>query len=272
MTRNGSPRPPVYTKYFEFFRVDRFDMLDTAFQIRYQVYCEERGFLDPGQYPTHIETDAYDGTSVHFVGRHRFRYMAAGTARLVLPSHQGFPLQHHCEFHREYAFIRDLGHPELRRYAEISRLAVSKAFRQRADDTLYGGPPRPPPPDGSEPLTAPAEPDLHPQEAGPEIVAGLFKSMYHETKRLGVTHVIVAMERSLHLLLRRMGYQFRAIGPVVDYYGPVIPYIARIGDLEQHLFVRRRAVFDYWMDGLEPEHAPVMVLPHKLRNKDRATG
>lgn len=250
---------PVYTKYFEFFRVDRDDLLDTAYHIRYQVYCEERGFLDAGQYPEHIETDRYDGRSVHFVGRHRIRCLAAGTVRLVLSSDQGFPLQGHCEFDRNFSFIHELGHPALRQYAEISRLAVSKTFRQRADDTVYGGPPRP----GiiAEPSLLLPEPGMNPLEAGPEIVAGLFKSMYHETKRRGLTHVIVAMERSLHLLLRRMGYNFKPIGPVVDYYGMVIPYIANIGDLERYVYAKRRAVFDYWMEGLEPQYQPRMTTP-----------
>ena len=258
MNQSDFSRPPVYTKYFEFFRVDGYDLLDTAFALRYQVYCEERGFLDPARYPAHIERDVYDETAVHFIGRHRLRCMAAGTARLVLSSHQGFPLQAHCDFNREFSFVRKPGHPALRDYAEISRLAVSKFFRQRADDSVYGGPSRP----GtvSEGASAAAGLGLSPEEAGPEIVAGLFKSMYHEIKRLGVTHVIVAMERSLHLLLRRLGYQFRAMGPVVDYYGPVIPYIARIGDLEHHLYVRRRAVFDYWMEGLEPQYLPALPL------------
>lgn len=120
--------PPVYTRYFEFFRVDGDDLLDTAYQIRYQVYCEERGFLDPSQFPSRIETDRYDDTSVHFVGRHRFRHLAAGTVRLVLASNRGFPLLEHCEFEREFAYIRDMGQPILRQYAEISRLAVSKIF------------------------------------------------------------------------------------------------------------------------------------------------
>ena len=157
---------------------DGYDLLDTAFALRYQVYCEERGFLDPTQYPAHIESDAYDETSVHFIGRHRFRYTAAGTARLVLPSHQGFPLQTHCDFNREFSFIQEPGHPALRDYAEISRLAVSKFFRQRTDDTAYGGPPRPE--TVSEGQSVAAGLGLSPDDAGPEIVSGLFKSMYHQ--------------------------------------------------------------------------------------------
>lgn len=261
----GGRRPPVFTRYFEFFRVGGYDLLDAAYRIRYQVYCEERGFLDPRRYPGQLETDEYDPASVHFVGRHRFRCLAAGTVRLVLASDLGFPLQHHCRLDREFAFLTHPGHPDLRHYAEISRLAVSKIFRQRADDTLYGGPPRPPP----EPAAF-MIPGGHPPGAGPEIVAGLFKTLYHETRRLGLTHLIVAMERSLFLLLKRMGYHFHAIGPVVDYYGPVAPYVARIRDIERYLYSRRRSVYDYWMADLEPEYLPALPEPEPPRRRTRA--
>ncbi len=257
-------RKLVYTRYFEFLRVNDGDLLDAAGQIRYQVYCVERRFLDPGRYPRQIEIDQYDAASVHFVGRHRFRQVPAGTVRLVLDSDLGFPMQGHCRFDRDYAFIAEPRHPALRCWAEISRLAVSKLFRQRADDTPYGGPPRQGGlRDAIQEQALAVEGGINPVAAGPEIVAGLFKSMYHETRRRGVTHLLVAMERSLHLMLKRMGYSFHAIGPVVDYYGPVIPYIASIRDLERHLYAKRRSVYDYWMDGLEPEFhpAPLSVTP-----------
>jgi N-acyl amino acid synthase of PEP-CTERM/exosortase system len=236
------PRPTVLTRYFESSRVDDPDLLAAALRLRYQVYCQERHFLDPSQYPQQLETDPYDSHSVHFVGRHRYRKLAASTARLVLPSSLGFPLQQHCEFHPDFAFIGEAGHPALQHYAELSRLAVSKRFLRRPGDTLYGGPPRTP---GA--IVAPA---ASPQEVGPEIIAGLFKRMYHETKRLGVTDLVVAMEHSLYLLLRRMGYRFHAIGPVVDYYGPVMPYTKNIAELERDLYRCRRPVFDFMIEGL----------------------
>lgn len=260
-------RRSVLTRYFEFSRVDDPDLLATALQLRYQVYCQERHFLDPSQYPQQLETDAYDSHSVHFVGRHRQRTLAASTARLVLPSYLGFPLQSHCEFYPDFAFIGEAGHPALRHYAELSRLAVSRRFQQRAGDTFYGGPPRP------ADVPAEAAQEASPQEAGPEIIAGLFKRMYQETKRLGITDLVVAMERGLYLLLRRMGYRFHAIGPVVDYYGPVMPYTKNIAELERDLYRWRRPVFDFMMEGLEPECVPPhAVITDALNQSAKVTG
>lgn len=252
-------RIPVYTNYFEFLRADGDALIEECYRIRYQVYCEERHFLDPEDYPDQFEIDPYDGRSVHFVGRHRFRLQSAGTVRLVLHSDLGFPMQEHCVFDPDFQFLQKPGDPTIQTYAEISRISVSKLFRQRAGDTFYGGPPRSP----SDAATSVAEgpKGVNPVEAGPEIVAGLYKCIYQESKRLGLTHWVVAMERGLQLLLRRMGFHFKPVGPTVDYYGPVIPYIARIEEIERAVYERRRAVFDYWMDGLEPEHMPVIDAP-----------
>ncbi|WP_295384927.1 PEP-CTERM/exosortase system-associated acyltransferase [uncultured Thiodictyon sp.] len=245
-----NPQHWIYTNYFEFFRAEGAEALAEAFRVRYQVYCEERGFLPSSEYPDHLERDRYDRSAVQLVGRHRFNQQTAGTARLILHSPLGFPLQRHCDFNPDYAYFRKPGHPALERYAEISRLAVGKTFRHRIDDTIYGGPARP------HPTTVADEIDLRPPEAGHEIIAGLYKLIYHETKRQGITHWVVAMERSLQLLLKRIGYHFHPIGPVVDYYGPVSPYVLEVETMERHLQKRRPAIFAYWMQGLEPEFAP----------------
>ncbi len=65
-----------------------------------------------------------------------------------------------------------------------------------------------------------------------EIVLRLYRAMYQHSKRMGVTHWYAAMEKSLVRLLARYGVAFTAIGPEVDYYGRVTPYLASLADLE----------------------------------------
>src|SRR5690606_15783528 len=65
----------------------------------------------------------------------------------------------------------------------------------------------------------------------PEIVLGLYKTMYQASKRQGITHWLAAMERSLLRLLTRYNIGFQPIGPELDYFGPVVPYIAAIADI-----------------------------------------
>lgn len=246
-------RPPMArTKAFDFDRVDNTPEIEDSFRMRYQVYCIERGFLDPKNYPNELEKDKFDSHSLHFLGKHHNKGDPAGTARLVMHSEMGFPMQHHCEFFPQYAYLQtDKSAESLHGYAEISRLAVSRLFRQRVGDTDLGGPPR------AEHQPDPAlHPDISPLEAGPEIVAGLYKCMYHEGKRHQLTHLLVAMERSLRVLLRRMGFTFAPVGPSVDYYGPVIPHIATISEIETALMKSRPEVLRYWLHGLEPELHP----------------
>jgi N-acyl amino acid synthase of PEP-CTERM/exosortase system len=44
-----------------------------------------------------------------------------------------------------------------------------------------------------------------------------------------------AMERSLARLLCRYGFDFHALGPEVDYHGPVTVYMADLRNLEANL-------------------------------------
>ena len=65
----------------------------------------------------------------------------------------------------------------------------------------------------------------------PEIVLGLYKAMYQESKRQHLTHWFAAMEKKLWEVLNRIGIQFRQIGEEIVYYGPVIPYFESISEL-----------------------------------------
>lgn len=223
--------------------------MEECYRLRYQVFCVERGFLPCGDYPDGLETDAYDAHSLHFLARH-LRGEPAGTARLVLHSPLGLPMTPHCELNAGFAFLVDPQHPRGHRYAEISRLAVSRDFRRRQSDTFYGGPPR-----TNRAPPGPLPPASPPRDA-PEMISGIFRLIYQESKRHGVTHWVVAMERSLQIMLKRMGFEFAPIGPEVDYYGPVRPYVGEIAAIERYVSRTRPETFRYVSLGLEPHLIP----------------
>lgn len=229
--------PP--SRHFSFFRAERAADLIAACRLRYQVYCIERRLLDKGAYPQRIERDDFDPHSLHFLARHTSG-LHAGTARLVLNSPLGFPLARHCELAPDYAFLKDRGAPALSGYAEISRLAVSRNFRHRNTDTFYGGPPR----------HFVSESEAVSRNT-PEIVSGLYRLLYQDSKRNGVSHWVVAMERGLHVILKRLGFVFTPIGPEIDYFGPVRPYVASIDVLEGRLYRAAPAAYRYMASGLE---------------------
>jgi N-acyl amino acid synthase of PEP-CTERM/exosortase system len=252
---NDPPRR-MLDRYFEYARVDGTPDLDETYRIRFQVYCLERGLLPPEIYPDGIESDLYDRNALHFLASH-VSGRAAGTARLALNGPLGLPMAAHCRLDPDYAFLADPDHPDLKHYAEISRLAVSKAFRRRQGDSFFGGPPR----------TDRAESDeivaFYPRNDAPEIVSGIFRMFYHESKRLGITHWVVAMERGLNLMLKRMAFVFAPIGPESDYYGPVRPYMAEIAAIERHLARTRPETLRYMTFGLEPELLPDALDSHQ---------
>jgi N-acyl amino acid synthase of PEP-CTERM/exosortase system len=237
--------------YFRFTCVGDATDLETVYAIRYQVYCVERGFLDGAHYPTQLESDEFDAHALHVLATHRAGH-PAGTARLVMSSRLGFPAMQHCVFSEEFSFLNDPSHPALARYGEVSRLAVSKEFRRREGDTPFGGPPREDSlsREGGEVLA------FAPPRNTPEILMGICRVLYQQSKRLGITHWVFAMERSLYVLLKRMGFKYMPAGPETDYYGPVRPYVVSIEALEKGVYRASPSTFAYMVKGLEPDLMP----------------
>jgi N-acyl-L-homoserine lactone synthetase len=199
-------------------------LLESSYRLRYQVYCVERGFLNPGDYPDRLERDEFDRFSLH-IGVMQDDCELIATSRLVKVSMAGLPLFRHCDiFPHEHELYR-----EENRVAEISRLCMSRELR-----------------DG--------------QSGGSRIALSLYRATYQASKRFGLTHWLVAMEPSLHRLLAALGVPFRAIGPVTDYFGPVAPYMCDLQEFDEIILSRKRPRLRSFVDGLEPQFHPGAVL------------
>lgn len=240
--------------YFRFNCVGDAADLDTVYRIRYQVYCLERCFFDENDYPDEAERDEFDAHSLHMLATHRAGH-PAGTVRLVMPSPLGFPLMSHCVFSGEYAFLNDPSHPALAGFAEVSRMAVSKSYRRREGDSIVGGPPRF---HSGQSKGAVILPFVPPRDT-PEILIGLCRLMYQQSKRRGITHWMMAMERGLYLMIRRLGFRFIPAGPDVDYFGPVRPYVTSVQAFETALYATFPATLQYLACGLESELLPECI-------------
>jgi len=220
--------------YFNFRCVDGTPELSETFKLRFQVYCLERSFLTPEAYPAGSESDAYDAYSEHFSAYGR-QQQIAGSVRLARWSPElGYPFQHHCPV------FSDAWLPPNEEAREISRLVVSKDYRRRQEDNWLGIA-------ETNPLDLPE--DLAAKRGGhPIIVLGLYRAMYQYSKRNGIRYWYAAMERSLARLLGRYGFDFKPIGPQIDYYGPVTVYIASLADLEAKVSAENPDLFK-WMCG-----------------------
>lgn len=251
-------RPPsagMPGDYFTFRRAAGGDDIRESYRLRYQVFCMERGLLSPRDYPDRHERDCYDAHALHFLAHH-VDGEPAGTARLVLNGPLGLPCQRRCRLDPEYGFLADPGFPFRHRYAEISRLAVRRCFRRRIGDGVYGGPPRA----DRQRFDASGMPLPRPSAETPEMVCGIFRLIYQESKRRGITHWVAAMEQGLHVMLKRRGFVLTPIGPEVDYHGPVRPYLAEIAALECIASRQQRRTLEYMASGLESHLRPVVTL------------
>jgi len=245
--------------HFDFSVIDNARYLSDCYALRYEVYCKERQFLTPENYPTQLEIDSYDNHAIHVGGTDNNGVMI-GTVRLVLPSAKGFPLFEHCELFPEYRYLASKRSQQTA--AEVSRLAISKSYRRRLHDGFYNigcnsedydvvkmG--------SRKPVSRVINNELMQRRHKPEIIVGLYKAMYQASKRQGITHWFAAMEKALLRLMRRCFHiEFTPIGPELDYYGPVVPYIIAIADIEEALCIHCPNVMADFLDGLEPEYVP----------------
>ena len=97
-----------------------------AFRLRFEVYCQECGYLDPTRYPDGLERDVFDDHAVHALAFNGDKEVV-GCVRLVLPVPLGFPTQ---DYFDESAFI------DPTRIGEVSRLIVTPSYRGASKSIL----------------------------------------------------------------------------------------------------------------------------------------
>ena len=226
---------------FTFKIVDTPELLEEIYRLRYHVYVRECHFLREEDYPDGRETDKFDAHSVHFAAIDDEGELA-GSVRLVFDSPLGLPFEDHCK-RKLGAEAAEVDRPKL---AEISRLVISKSYRRRKNDGLYYEP-------GSEDLKMSASQFM--RRLRP-MAFGMYRLVYQESKRRGITHWLAAMEDSLFRLLGTHGFVFRSIGEPIEYYGAVIPYLGEISKMEKLVQVYRPDYYQYFIEGLEPQFLP----------------
>ena len=220
------------------------ELLENSYGLRYQVYCLERKFLRAEDYPLRLEVDEFDRHSIH-IGAIDTRGDLIGTARAVKISEIGLPLFRHCTTFQDEMER----HPSTSRLVEVGRLCVSRNYRRRTNDGTYGVP-------ADSLSNSAAEQRTDRRRVRDGVFPTLLKGLYQATKRLGATHWLAAMEKSLEVLLARLGFRFRLIGPESDYFGLVAPYQLDLQEFDQTILSGKFPLLDTFVAGLEPEFGP----------------
>ena len=203
-----------------------------AFQLRYNVYCVERNYLNANDYPDGCESDAFDDGAAHFVA-HSLSGELVGYVRLVPPDAcNALPFDHHC------APLPDHVRPPRDECGEISRLMVRQDYRRRRGDTLAG----------SSPVHSglDASPWLERRSHSPRLLLTLYRQMYQFSLEHGIRYWYAAMERSLARSLQRLDFGFQQVSNEADYFGPVSAYLADLREFETRLARLQPDLLD-WM-------------------------
>lgn len=220
---------------FHFRKVVDQTELEEVFRLRYKVYCDEWGFEKPEDHPGGLEFDSFDSSSKHFVSLDE-SWQIIGTVRIILNSEKGFPIEKHCKIDSDLAGLhRD-------KIGEISRLAVSKRFRKRVEDRfIYDGTPE----------LIQQQAAVHERRRRHEIVTGLYKCVYIESKKIGLTHWYAVMAKGLYILLKRLGILFEPIGPEIYYHGLRTPYLGSIATIENEVSRLNPELFKEFQEALK---------------------
>ena len=205
-------------------------LMGQAYQLRFQTYCLECGFLPEKNYPNKQEKDAYDSHSEHFCA-YNSREELVGYVRLVHADEENrFPFQHH-----RLSLFDAVDLPPAKESGEISRLIISQNYRRRRGDNMAGV--------AAEEL--PSESGQERRIQSPQILLSLYRQMYSLSLRDDIRYWYAAMEPSLARSLSQMNFGFRQIGPQADYYGMVAPYVADLRELEGRIGAKNPDLMDW---------------------------
>jgi N-acyl amino acid synthase of PEP-CTERM/exosortase system len=231
---NFKPQGPdllaYYEANFDVMPADNQNLLRQAYRLRYQVYCIENAFENPDEYPNGYECDAEDDRSAHVLLVHRRSGTFAGTARVILPVIDGAsrPLPiHRILTAQRLDFSQRL---PLSSTAEISRFAISKAFRRRLEQEQHG----------AATLVSRERMSLE-RHMAPFITFGLIRGVLEICKKRRITHLGAVVEPALMRILRRFGGDFRPIGGLIEHHGMRQACWVRAAD-----FVRRDTLLDLY--------------------------
>lgn len=216
-----------YNAIFETARAQTVVQQEASFRLRYQVYCVENHFLRVEDNPGELEKDAYDAQSEHTLLLHRASNAIVGTVRLVLPvdtpDRPPLPIYEACPEMMEYV--------PLARTAEVSRFAVSKNFRRRKNDELYGN------------FYTRADLAGDARRLIPHLTLGLLQAIVQMSREKGMEYVCAVMDPALLRLLGRLGIYFTSIGDPIEYHGLRQPCYSDLGVL---LATVEQIRFDVW--------------------------
>ena len=210
-----------YESQFEVIRADTAALRDRVYQIRYQVYCVENPYEDQSQNVGGREIDADDDRAAHVLLIHRESGEAVGTARVIFPDpfrERSLPIERILDASAGSQFQR----LPLQSTGEVSRFAVSKAFRRRRCEDRYAD---------VGPASGIAPASSAERRIMPFITFGLVRGILGVCLENGLSHITAVMEPALIRLLKRFALDFNPLGGLVEHHGLRQPCVGRVHEM-----------------------------------------
>jgi len=209
-----------FTRYFDLSLALSRKQRAIVYQIRYGVYCEEFGYEPAEDFDDNQEMDEFDSQSVHCLATHRASGLPAGCVRLVMvKGNDKTPMEKHAGNKLDKAFIAQFDN-QRHTLCEISRLAVSAAFRRRRGESQSRR-------SDSDHLS----PDKHERRTFPLISLALILGAGVVADILERKNCFSIMEPALPIVLRRAGMNFRRVSKNFDFRGVRAAYYGNIDEL-----------------------------------------
>ncbi|CAH1189434.1 N-acyl amino acid synthase of PEP-CTERM/exosortase system [Candidatus Nitrotoga sp. BS] len=170
------------------------------YQLRYQIYCLEKGFLKVENPEEEMEKDLYDDKSIHFLVKSGNRWI--GTFRLVIDQLGGLP------FYK----VSVPDSPQFTQYklkvAEFSRLGILRPF-QKLNDAQ----------------------SLHESACKESVIMlKVLHAARDYCRANSMDFIIFLCRRSITRVLKQLELQAQTIGPAIFHYGPRIPFAISLTD------------------------------------------
>jgi N-acyl amino acid synthase of PEP-CTERM/exosortase system len=198
-------------------------------RIRYQVFCLDKGFEDPGAFSSALETDAWDDQAAHFIVQNKETGQWVAATRLVLPKRgRPLPVDALGAFERER-----LGHQKLR-VGEISRFCI---IGNRSQAVLDDDP------DDPDSLAAWGIGAVGKKQQF-EVTLGMIRAAGIYALKRDIGHCILLITDPFARMLRTLGVRLRQAGPVTEHRGMRTAYLVDMRESVMSMAKRSTAVRD----------------------------
>lgn len=198
---------------------DRFEVFvcDTDFgisinkQIRYRVFCLERGFEDPRQHPLGEEGDQWDAHAAHFIVREKRSGRWVAATRLIRPEGGSLPVELLDSF--APGFFNGMPRHQI---GEISRFCIIS--KNVATTSQFAHVSRPH-------MDWIGSVDSNQQF---EITLGMLRAMFYYAIKHELLYSYMLITRPFARLLKRLGVQMYQSGEMTEHRGMRAPFLVNM--------------------------------------------